>query len=189
MCSWYSQAGLDVLPIGGDGLPFGAVHRAFSLLLREGVWPRDPIAVLEAMVEANSRDPSELAESARRAVVPDLLRRRGVAQLEPLIFDAGTEQMLTTAWCRFGNAELNPSAALSLRARVERYALTMPRERAAVVCTAALRPVLADFLLRSGIRLSVYAYGELPNEITLAPSEVIGLTETNALGRAAPYSA
>jgi hypothetical protein len=41
--------------------------------------------------------------------------------------------------------------------------------------------VLADFLLRSGIRIGVYAYGELPHEVTLAPSEVLNIAEPNAL--------
>jgi flagellar biosynthesis component FlhA len=68
-----------------------------------------------------------------------------------------------------------------LRERIETYAAAMPRDRAAVVCTAALRPMLADFLLRSGIRVSVYAYGELPNEVALAPAEVITEAEPNAL--------
>ncbi|HEY6486421.1 MAG TPA: flagellar biosynthesis protein FlhA, partial [Candidatus Cybelea sp.] len=30
-----------VKEIGGEALPFGAVHRTFGLLLREGAWPRD----------------------------------------------------------------------------------------------------------------------------------------------------
>ncbi len=106
--------------------------------------------------------------------MPDLLRRRGVAQLEPAIFDVDFEQRLTAAWCRYGSDGLDPTTALALRARIEAYAAAMPRDRAAVVCTAALRPALADFLLRSGIRVSVYAYGELPNEVTLAPTEVLG---------------
>ncbi len=164
-----------------DALPFGALHRAFALLLREGAWPRDPIAVLEAMLEANTHDPQELVEAVRRAIVPDLLRRRGVLRLEPIIFDAEFERMLAAAWCGYGSVELAPATALALRARVEAYAATVPRDRAAVVCTAALRPVLADFLLRSGIRVSVYAYGELPNEVTLAPTEVLAQEETNAL--------
>ncbi|MBV8116533.1 MAG: FHIPEP family type III secretion protein, partial [Candidatus Eremiobacteraeota bacterium] len=62
--------------IGNDGLPFGSVHRAFVLLLREGAWPRDPVRVLEAMLESGVRDPRDLAEAARRAIVPGLLRRR-----------------------------------------------------------------------------------------------------------------
>lgn len=178
-----------VKEIGGEALPFGSLHRAFTLLLREGAWPRDPIVVLEAMLEANARDPSELAEAARRAIIPDLLRRRGTVHLEPIIFEPETERMLTAAWCRFGGQALDPSVALAIRSRVERYASVMPRERAAVICTAAVRPMLADFLLRSGIRLSVYAYGELPNEVLLAPSEVITLEETNAPERAALGSA
>ncbi len=170
-----------VKEVGGDALPVGALHRAFTLLLREGAWPRDPVAVLEAMLEANPHDPRELAEAARRAIVPDLLRRRGVAQLEPVIFEAEFEQRLAAAWCRFGSEGLDPATALALRARIGRYAAATPRDRAAVMCTAALRPALADFLLRSGIRVSVYAYGELPNEIALAPTEVIAQEEPNAL--------
>jgi flagellar biosynthesis protein FlhA len=170
-----------VKEVGGDALPFGALHRAFSLLLREGAWPRDPVTVLEAMLEANTRDPRELAEAARRAIVPDLFRRRGVVALEPLIFEAEFERKLIAAWCVYGGEGLEPSTALALRARIESYAASMPRDRAGVICTAALRPVLADFLLRSGIRLCVYAYGELPNETTLAPAEVISEAETKAI--------
>jgi flagellar biosynthesis protein FlhA len=166
--------------IGGESLPFATVHRAFGLLLRESAWPRDPIAVLEAMLEANSHDPRELAEAARRAIVPDLLRRRGVIRLEPAIFDPDFEQRLVAAWSGYGD-RLDPSTAIALRERIERYASTMPRDRAAVVCTAALRPVLADFLLRAQIRMSVYAYGELPNELSLVPSEVLAEAEPNAL--------
>ncbi len=170
-----------VKEVGGDALPFGALHRAFTLLLREAAWPRDPIAVLEAMLEANTHDPRELAEAVRRAIVPDLLRRRGVAHLEPIIFDTDFEERLVAAWCRYGNEGLDPATALALRGRIEKYAAAMPRDRAAVICTAALRPALADFLLRSEIRVSVYAYGELPNELTLAPAEVISEVGPNAL--------
>lgn len=170
-----------VKEVGGEALPFGSLHRAFALLLRESAWPRDPVAVLEAMLEARTADPQELAEAARRAIVPDLLRRRGIAQLEPVIFDAPFERRLADAWCRPGGERLDPAEALHLRAQIESYAATMPRDRAAVICTSALRPVLADFLLRSGIRVGVYAYGELPNEIALAPAEVIAEEEPNAL--------
>ncbi len=170
-----------VKEVGSEALPFGVLHRAFTLLLREGAWPRDPIAVLEAMLDAHTHDPRELAEAARRAIVPDLLRRRGVTQLEPIIFDADFEERLAASWCRYGSEALDPAIALVLRARIEGYATAIPRDRAAVVCTAALRPALADFLLRSGIRVSVYAYGELPNELTLAPTEVISQAEPNAL--------
>lgn len=170
-----------VKEIGGEALPFGALHRAFGLLLREGAWPRDPVAVFEAMLEVRSHDPRELAEAARRAIVPDLLRRRGTVALEPAVFEAAFEQRLIAAWCRSGSDSLEPAVALALRARIERYGASVARERAAVICTGALRPVLADFLLRSGIRVCVYAYGELPNELALAPREVIAEEEPNAL--------
>lgn len=160
-----------VKEIGGEALPLGVVHRAFLLLLREQAWPRDPIAVLEAMIEAGTRDAAELAEAARRSIVPSLLRRRNLTALEPLLLDPALERALLQAWSSVD--ALDPSQALALRERVESYAGRVPRERAAVVCTAALRPVLADLLLRSGLRLNVFAYGELPAELTLQPADVI----------------
>ncbi|HEY9084331.1 MAG TPA: flagellar biosynthesis protein FlhA [Candidatus Tyrphobacter sp.] len=165
------RAPVLVKEIGGEALPLGAVHRAFLLLLREQIWPRDPIAVLEAMIESGARDPCELAEAARRAVVPDLLLRRGVAALAPLLLDPIFERTLLQTWS--GADSLDPAQALRVRERIEAYAARVPRERAAVVCTAPLRPLLADLLLRSGLRLDVFAYGELPPELRLEPTEIV----------------
>jgi flagellar biosynthesis component FlhA len=75
------------------------------------------------------------------------------------------------------------ATALAFRGRFERYPERTRRDRAAVVRTLALRPLLAEFLERPGIRVSVYAYGELPNEVALAASEVIAEEETNALAQ------
>ena len=99
------------------------------------------------------------------------------------VADLGTPAEDLRVRRRYGTEALEPATALALRARIERYAERTRRDRAAVVCTSALRPVLAEFLLRSGIRVSVYAYGELPNELALAPAEVIEGEEQNALAR------
>jgi flagellar biosynthesis protein FlhA len=159
--------------VGGDALPFGVVHRAFSLLLREGAWPRDPVAALEAMLAAQTRDPRELAEAARREIVPALLRRRGIAHLEPALLDPEFERRLTASWSGHGADASAPHVALDLRSRIEAYAAKTPRDRAAVICTAPLRPLLAEFLLRSGLRVEVFAYGELPSELELRPAEFV----------------
>jgi flagellar biosynthesis protein FlhA len=159
--------------IGGDALPFGAAHRAFCLLLREGAWPRDPVAALEAMLAAGTRDPRDLAEAARREIVPALLRRRGISHLEPALLEPEFERRLNASWSVYGADASAPNVALELRSRIEAYAATIPRDRAAVVCTATLRPSLADFLLRSGVRVDVFAYGELPAELELRPAEII----------------
>ncbi|HEY1656353.1 MAG TPA: FHIPEP family type III secretion protein [Candidatus Tumulicola sp.] len=87
-----------VKDVGGELLPLRSVHRAFGLLLREGAWPRDPVHVLETMLESGSRDPRELAESARRAIIPALLRRRGAGLLEPVMFSPELEHRLVAAW-------------------------------------------------------------------------------------------
>ncbi|MBV8638476.1 MAG: FHIPEP family type III secretion protein [Candidatus Eremiobacteraeota bacterium] len=163
-----------VKDIGTDAFPLGTLHRAYGHLLREAAWPRDPVAVLQAMLEAPTRDPRELAEAARRAIMPDLLRRRGVNKLEPLLLDPEYERDLTRAWTGPGaECAPDPDRALALREAIASYAARIPHERAAVVCTAALRPVLADFLIRGGIRTEVLAYGELPPELQLVPAEVV----------------
>ncbi len=162
-----------VREFGTDAFPLGTLHRAFIHLLREGVWPRDPVAVLQAMLEAPVRDARELAEAARRAVVPDLLRRRGVAQLEPLLIEPEFERELIRAWTGQGEGAADPERALRLRDEVQDYLQRVPGERAAVVCTAALRPVLADVLLRSGLRAEVLSYAELPPELQLVPAGVV----------------
>ena len=159
-----------VKEIGGEALALGSVHRAFQMLFRERAWPRDAIAVLEAMVDAGTRDPAELAEAARRAIVPDLLRRR-VAPLEPLLLDPSLERALVNAWS--GAQALEPETTLHVRERIEAYAARVPRERAAIVCTAPLRPLLADLLGRSGLQLDVYAYAELPPEMQFQPAEIV----------------
>jgi flagellar biosynthesis component FlhA len=141
------------------------------MLLREGAWPRDPAAVLQAMLDAGTRDPRELAEAARRAIIPDLLRRRALQRLEPLIFDPEFERML----CHGGDSAgvLAPSEALALRDRIESYVGSVPRERAALVCTGPIRPLVAEIVHRSGIRLDVFAYAELPEELPVVPAQVI----------------
>lgn len=123
------------------------------------------------MLEAGTRDPIELAEAARRLIVPAQLRRRNSLALEPIIFDPEFESALAASWG--GGAAAAPSTALAVRARIEAYVRRTPRERAAVLCMAALRPSLADFLIRSGIRVEVFAYGELPSELLAHPVEVI----------------
>ncbi len=163
-----------VKEIGTDALPFGCVHRAFGLLLREGVWPRDPVRLFEAMLDAATRDPRELAEAARRAIVPNLLRARDLAVLEPAIFDAEFERKLVASWSGHAAGAMAPGSIAALRERLERYAGAIARERCAIVCTGALRPMLADFVLGSGIRVPVYAYAELPGELELRPADVLG---------------
>ncbi len=164
-----------VKEIGSDVLPLSSVQKAFALLLRERVWPRDPIGVLEAMIEAcpASRDPRDLAEAARRVAVPAMLRRRGVEVLEPMLLDPDLERRLGAAFGTAPAGAIEPGLALRIRERAQAYAADLPPARAAVVCTSAVRPLLADFLLRSGVRLAVYSYAELPAETRLLPASIL----------------
>jgi flagellar biosynthesis protein FlhA len=162
-----------VKEVGGEALPLGAVHAAFIYLLREQAWPRDPVTVLQAMLDARCRDPRDLAEAARHAILPDLLRRRGIDRLEPLVLDAAI-------------VDFEPMRAAELRDAVAAYAARVPRERAAVLCGSALRPALAELLLRSGVRVDVLSYAELPAELPLAPARTL---ESETLARPASNAA
>jgi len=117
------------------------------------------------MIDAGSREPRDLAEAARRAIVPVQLRRKGQTELQALLLDPQLERDLGTI--------AEPQNALRVREEVEEYLATAPPESAALVCTAAVRPFLADFLLRSGVRLDVFAYGEVPPELRLAPARLV----------------
>jgi flagellar biosynthesis protein FlhA len=163
-----------VKELGTDALPFATVHRVFESLLAEGAWPRDAIATLEALVDASAvtRDPRELTEAVRRRIVPLALRRRAPAVLEALIVEPEFERELV-AWLVDGTLAPQPDAALHVRGIVGAYLARVPRERAALVCGAALRAPLAEFLRRFGYRIEVFAYGELAPEIELRPAMVL----------------
>jgi flagellar biosynthesis protein FlhA len=159
-----------VKEVGTELLPLASVHRAFALLLRERAWPRDPVAILESMIEcaATSRDPRDLAEAARRCTVPALLRRKEIPQLEPLLLDPQLERELAAA----GGAA-DPRVAMRIHEEAELYVKSVAPQRAAIVCTSAVRPLVADFLARSGLRINVYSYAEIPSELRLVPNKVV----------------
>ncbi|HEY9180274.1 MAG TPA: flagellar biosynthesis protein FlhA [Candidatus Baltobacteraceae bacterium] len=163
-----------VKEIGTDVLPLSAVQKTFGLLLRERVWPRDPVAILEAMIDAaaSTRDPRDLAEAARRVAVPALLRRKATEVLEPLLLDPELERTLSASFGAPGGA-IDPGLAVRIRDHASRYAATAAPGRAALVCTTAVRPLIADFLLRSGLKLPVYSYAEVPGETRLLPASIL----------------
>jgi flagellar biosynthesis protein FlhA len=164
-----------VKEIGGEALPVVLVQRVFEGLLRERVWPRDPVAVLEALVEASAatRDPGELIEAVRKRLVPAQLARRGLRLLEPIVLAPAFEEELRTTWSPGGISAPDPRSAAHLRAAVERYLAQVPRQRAALVCGAALRATLAAVTSRLGVPLEVYSFAELPPALELRPIEVI----------------
>jgi len=161
--------------LGTDVLPIATAHRAFVYLLREGAWPRDPIAVLEAMIDvaATTRDPRELAEAARRAIVPQQFRREGIDAVTPLLLDPGFEAELTRMWTHVGGLAPDPATVSHVRAQVETYLANPMLVAPSVICTGALRPLLADFFEKTGLRVRVYAYNEIPPTVELRAAGII----------------
>ena len=161
-----------VKEIGEGGISIGAAHRAFVLLLRERMWPRDPLVALEALVDADVREPRDLAEAMRRRLVPIELRRRNET-LCALIAAPELEELLA----RYDDPQLgvapDPSLAVRLRDELIAHAQRFPRN-AAVVTSARARPLLGELVARWGLGVEVYAYPELPCEMPLEPLGVIG---------------
>ena len=164
-----------VKEIGSDGLPLAIVHRTFELLLRERAWPRDIVATLQTLVDgaASTRDPAELAEMVRRVIVPGLLRRRSVPHLEPLLVQPEFDAELRASWSPDGTMAARPETAMHVRTVVAEYASRVRRDRAAIVCTANLRPLLSEFVRRFGVTVETFSYGELPTELELRPAAVL----------------
>ncbi len=164
-----------VKDIGGESLPIVTAHRVFIQLLKERAWPRDPIAVFETMLDAAtaSRDPRELTEAARRSVIPQQFRRDGIRRIRPLIFAPQFESVLGRMWTAGGGLAPDPATAVHVRMQIEAYLSEPIPGGHAIIATAALRPLLADFFEQIGIRIDVYAYTEIPSDIALEPAGVI----------------
>ncbi|HYZ16329.1 MAG TPA: flagellar biosynthesis protein FlhA, partial [Candidatus Acidoferrum sp.] len=131
--------------LGGELLPIAAAHRAFGYLLRERIWPRDPVAVFEALIDAaaTTREARELAEAARRVIVPQQLRREGLRALRPLIFAPAFEAELAKMWSPDAGLAPDPRTAIHVRESIARYAAEHAPPHAIVV-TAPLRALLAE---------------------------------------------
>ena len=164
-----------VKDIGGDVLSVAAAHRVFTQLLKERAWPRDPIAVFETILDAaaSTRDPRELAEAARRSVVPQQFRRDGIRRIRPLIFAPHFESELARMWSPAGGLAPAPVTALHVRTSIEKYVRDPACGPHAIVATAALRPVLAEFFDQTALRIDVFAYTEIPADVALEPAGII----------------
>jgi flagellar biosynthesis protein FlhA len=163
-----------VKEVGTDALPFAAVHKAFVYLLRERVWPRNPVGALEAMIDAAavSRDPRDLADAARKVLVPPLLHSRKLRELPALMFDPEFESRVAAAWQGSDGPAPDPQLALHIRERVERYAKSVSGH-AYVVCTSPFRRNLSDLLEKFGLRVEVFGFGELPSDVSVKPAAVV----------------
>ena len=166
-----------VKDVGTDLLPFATLHKTLTMLLRERVWPRDPVATIEAILEAaaTSRDPRDLADETRKVLVAPMLRRRNLKELGVLMFEPDFEKRLSAEWN--GIDGFDPALALHVRERIEAYARTVPPGRATILCTTAFRRTLSDLLARFNISIDVFAFSELPSEITVKPATIVGPPE------------
>jgi flagellar biosynthesis protein FlhA len=164
-----------VKDVGSDALPVVTAHRAVGLLLRERAWPRDPITVFEAMLDAapHAREPRELAEAVRRIIVPQQFRRDGITRIRPLILAPEFDAELARMWSADTGLAPDPQTARHVRERAAQFLADTAFAPHAVVVSAALRPLIAEFFERVGPRIEVYAFGEIPPGVDLEPAGVL----------------
>jgi flagellar biosynthesis component FlhA len=67
----------------------------------------------------------------------------------------------------------DPQTAQRVRDGVARYLAERAFAPHAIITGAALRPILADFLDRSGLAVDVFAFTELPPEVSVEPAGLI----------------
>ncbi|MBV8423930.1 MAG: FHIPEP family type III secretion protein, partial [Candidatus Eremiobacteraeota bacterium] len=163
-----------VKEFGDGGVPIALAHRAFVLLLREKMWPRDPLLALEAIVDAAGvREARDLAEAIRRRIVPSELRRRN---LVPNALVASPELEETLA--RYDDPSIgvapDPGLALHIRAQLVAHAERYPRGAAVITATRA-RPLLGELVARWGLGVEVFSYAELPREMPLEPVGMLAI--------------
>jgi flagellar biosynthesis protein FlhA len=159
--------------IGDAGIPLTLAHRVFVLLLREKLWPRDPLLTLEALVDAaDIRDARELTELVRRRLVPLELRRRNET-LCAAIVTPELEELLVRYDAGEAGVAPDPLVAAQLRKELTAHAQRYPRYPA-VITSARVRPLLGELAARWGVGIEVFAYSELPREMPLEPLGVIG---------------
>jgi flagellar biosynthesis protein FlhA len=168
-----SSAPAIVKEIGDGNMPVALAHRAFVLLLREKMWPRDPLAALEALLDAPAREPRDLAEAMRRKLVPLELRRRNRVPHALIAAPPLEEDLL-----RYDDPELgvapDPAFALALRAALVAHAERFARG-GAIITGSRTRPLLGELVVRWGIELEVFSYAELPREMPLEPIGTLAL--------------
>ena len=170
-----------VRDVGSDLLPIVTAHRALTLLLRERAWPRDPVTVFEAMVDAapHAREPRDLAEAVRRVIVPQQFLRDNVRQIRPLILAPDFDAELGRMWSSETGLAPDPQTARHVRERVQAFIGNAAYAPHAIVVTGALRPLLAEFFERVGPRIDVYAFGEIPPSVELEPTIILEATQTS----------
>jgi flagellar biosynthesis component FlhA len=82
-------------------------------------------------------------------------------------------------WSPGGGLAPDPATALHVRSVIGEF-VGQAAGLHAVIATAALRPLLAEFFEQSDIRVDVFAYTEIPPEVSLEPAGVIDAPRTRA---------
>ena len=158
------------------GAKLGTVQKVLGHLLEERVPINNLEKILEAVADAPTADPAQLAEQARnrmgRAVVSPHLDSQG--RLNAIIFDPATETRLSSSLANAGGNQIaispaEASALIDQMGRCLQEASALGRD-AVLLTTAGLRRQLRQITSRFHADLAVLSY----SEIGTVPVEVVG---------------
>jgi len=157
-------------------LSLGVIQKVLANLLSEGVPIKDLVTILETLADkaVETKDPVLLTEYCREALGPLIVAQyaRGDV-IRAILLDPELEASLGEG------RELTPEVVRALSSRVgELMAKAAEKgEEVVVVCSPKVRPVLKEVLSRSGVRVPVLSYAEIPGTIKVEPVGVVRLYE------------
>lgn len=156
-------------------VPLYTAFRAYRTLLAERVWPHDPVTTLELMLEASvgTSEPRELAEAARKKLVPDQLASGKKQKIAVCLIDASLEEAVSDALEGYGSL-LQTDLGMYIRIEVYAYAKSRDKKDVNILCAAKQRLAIAELFIDGRFKLNIYAKDEIPRDIAINKMAEIG---------------
>ena len=158
----------DLLAEFERAIPRRVSFRAYRMLLHEQVWPRDPIAMFEAMLEVcgTEADPALLAEAARKKLVPLLLLSQEHKSIPFCKVDAALEEAI--------EREISTRESLlgtDLGISISKSAVAFAKNAGQypfVLCSPKVRRYIAELFFKSRVKVRIFATDEIPKAIHIS---------------------
>jgi flagellar biosynthesis protein FlhA len=137
-------------------------------LCAEYVWPRDPVAFLQAVLDAcpETHDPKLLSESVRRVLVPNMLVRKKFRSLQVCKIDRSLQTAIDETLAEQGTL-MDTDLGRYIRKEVYAFAKGMPKNQAFLLTSQKQRRAIADLFVQGRIPIWVYAKSEIPNVMSV----------------------
>jgi flagellar biosynthesis component FlhA len=202
--------------VGSPLLPMSVVYETWKLLLTEMVWLRDPVLIMEAMVEEAEKhravliclqrgngwdktiadyqalvdvlyDPAKLAEKVRKKVVPASLRRKSTDKALPLRYLTLAPEFIKKIGIAWHREGWSFRDIPGADEIWSRIVREYEAGHAQFLRSAPDDRVIINAFVRYGkCSVPVYAYDEIPSEVVTLHSGVIGADDADISPRNLP---